>query len=121
MHKFYTDGKIHTIICSSCSQDSQLETSLARPLTSRFSYLNIKQKRSPTGVSVKPASHCTNPNIEKAGEQLTTAGSIYALYNMDDKYNTPNKPTQLQENLCSTMPRKRKRMGMTPNMKKENL
>ncbi|XP_060073679.1 uncharacterized protein LOC132553451 [Ylistrum balloti] len=111
---------------SSQDADHQLNSSLAKPLATRFSYLQIQQVKSPTGVSVKPASHCTAPFevIEKDTEKnLSTAGSVFALYNMDcfeGNESTPNrKSIAVQNQHYSTMPRKRKRMGMTPELRKE--
>ncbi|XP_069123252.1 uncharacterized protein [Argopecten irradians] len=111
---------------TSTSQDAELNSSLAKPLATRFSYLQIKQIKSPTGVSVKPASHCTAPfeSIEKEPEKkLSNAGSVYALYNMDcfeGSESTPNRQLLVTQNQhYSTMPRKRKRMGMTPEIQRE--
>ncbi|XP_033737804.1 probable serine/threonine-protein kinase DDB_G0280133 isoform X2 [Pecten maximus] len=111
---------------SSQDADHQLNSSLAKPLATRFSYLQIQQGKSPTGVSVKPASHCTAPfeSIEKESEKkLSNAGSVYALYNLDcfeGNECTPNRQSIATQNQhYSTMPRKRKRMGMTPEIKNE--
>ncbi|KAK3089274.1 hypothetical protein FSP39_002264 [Pinctada imbricata] len=103
-------------------EDSQLiDSKQERPLASRFSYLQVQQALSPPGAcTIKPASHCTAPMIEKPQEkQLTTAGSIYALYNMnsnDDQF-TPSRPNIALKSLNSTMPRKRKRNEATPEIR----
>ncbi|XP_048758966.2 uncharacterized protein LOC125668674 [Ostrea edulis] len=96
---------------------------LQQPLTRKYSYLEAQQRFSPTkgNCMVKPASHCTAGNVEKPVEkQLTTAGSIYALYNSfygDEECKTPGKMDNNKRNPYSTMPRKRKRMGATPDMR----
>lgn len=96
---------------------------MQKPLVRKYSYLEAEQRSSPPKghCSVKPASHCTAGNVEKPVEkQLTTAGSIYALYNSfygDDGCNTPGKIDENKRNPYSTMPRKRKRMGATPDMR----
>ncbi|XP_065923799.1 uncharacterized protein [Magallana gigas] len=96
---------------------------MQKPLVKKYSYLEAEQRSSPPKghCSVKPASHCTAGNVEKPVEkQLTTAGSIYALYNSfygDDGCNTPRKIDENKRNPYSTMPRKRKRMGATPDMR----
>ena len=96
-----------------------------KPLGNRLSYLEIQQT-SPArrgSSTVKPASHCTAPSLEKDPEHtLTTAGSLFALYNKhfgDILNNTPYKLTGDPSNgeiQAATMPRKRKKLGMTPNM-----
>ncbi|XP_021376358.1 probable serine/threonine-protein kinase DDB_G0280133 isoform X2 [Mizuhopecten yessoensis] len=121
-----SEESCNTQTSSSQDTEQQLNTSLAKPLATRFSYLQINQVRSPTGVSVKPASHSTAPfeTIEKDTEKtLSNAGSVFALYNMDcfeGKESTPNRqPISKQNQHYSTMPRKRKRMGMTPEIKND--
>ncbi|XP_078318256.1 inactive serine/threonine-protein kinase TEX14-like isoform X2 [Crassostrea virginica] len=96
---------------------------LEKPLPRKYSYLEAEKRFSPPKghCSVKPASHCTAGNVDKPMEkQLTTAGSIYALYNSfygEDQCNTPSKKDENKRNPYSTMPRKRKRMGTTPDMR----
>lgn len=96
---------------------------LEKPLPRKYSYLEAEKRFSPPKghCSVKPASHCTAGNVDKPMEkQLTTAGSIYALYNSfygEDQCNTPSKKDENKRNPYSTMPRKRKRMGATPDMR----
>ncbi|XP_071132400.1 uncharacterized protein [Mytilus edulis] len=84
-----------------------------RSLATKFSYLKVQQQcLSPPGKCVKPASHCIDPKLECAPEKkLSTAGSVYALYNMD--YQTPQKITQDPRTpLYNTMPRKRQKMSV---------
>ncbi|CAG2224818.1 SGK307 [Mytilus edulis] len=84
-----------------------------RSLATKFSYLKVQQQcLSPPGKCVKPASHCIDPKLECAPEKkLSTAGSVYALYNMD--YHTPQKITQDPRTpLYNTMPRKRQKMSV---------
>ncbi|XP_067672729.1 uncharacterized protein [Haliotis asinina] len=77
---------------------------------SQFSYLRLSEKSASGGQSVvKPASHCTEAGCPKSSGQLTTAGSLFALY---------NSGTDLQElaklaigapaNPYGTFPRKKK-------------
>lgn len=89
-----------------------------RSLATKFSYLKVQQQcLSPPGKCVKPASHCIDPKLECAPEKkLSTAGSVFALYNMD--YHTPQKVTRDPRTpLFNTMPRKRQKMSVqTPEI-----
>lgn len=76
---------------------------------------------SPQGASIKPASHCVEPTEKVTGGQLTTKGSVFALYNQlnegSQNYTPDTSTTDFRGQCLSTMPRKRKRMGATPNVK----
>lgn len=84
-----------------------------RSLVGKFSYLKVQQQSlSPPGKAVvKPASHCTEAHADLPLERkLSTAGSVYALYNME--YHTPAKTEHYPKTpLYNTMPRKKQRLS----------
>ncbi|XP_062582846.1 probable serine/threonine-protein kinase roco7 isoform X1 [Saccostrea cucullata] len=114
---------------SELQSDSQLKQEVehheVQSLARKYSYLKAQENCSPPKghCMVKPASHCTAGNIDKPIEkQLTTAGSIYALYNShygEEECKSPRAANieDNKRNPYSTMPRKRKRMGATPDMR----
>ncbi|XP_046379013.2 uncharacterized protein LOC124150879 isoform X2 [Haliotis rufescens] len=91
-------------------RDNEGSPILSPPLSpSQFSYLRLSEESTGGQSVVKPASHCTEAGCPKSSGQLTTAGSLFALYNSGtDHHEFAKLAIGAPANPYGTFPRKRK-------------